>query len=144
MPIFDPMNRRIFTLAIIALTCILAVSCGTGSREPVRPRVASERVVREWKSDLDSGHVPQAIARMAHPAGRRYVAVEAYEMRDEVSRWQRILRGAILSDMVVEIETDSTCRLLVEMDYHDMYLAQTLRVDSVWYLSSFRSRTIGD
>jgi hypothetical protein len=46
--------------------------------------------------------------------------------------------------MIVEIESDSVCRLLVEMDYHDMYLAQTRRVDSTWYLTSFRSRTIGD
>ncbi len=138
------MNGSSFVLRILVLTCGLIVSCGTGSRESVRPRVASQAVVREWKADLDSGKVPHAIARMAHPSGRRYVAVEAYELRDDVARWQRILRGAILSDMIVEIESDSVCRLLVEMDYHDMYLAQTRRVDSTWYLTSFRSRTIGD
>ena len=138
------MNGSSFVLRILVLTCGLIVSCGTGSRESVRPRVASQAVVLEWKADLDSGKVPHAIARMAHPSGRRYVAVEAYELRDDVARWQRILRGAILSDMIVEIESDSVCRLLVEMDYHDMYLAQTRRVDSTWYLTSFRSRTIGD
>jgi hypothetical protein len=46
--------------------------------------------------------------------------------------------------MLVEIESDSICRLLVEMDYHDMYLAQTRRIDSLWYLTSFRSRVLSD
>jgi hypothetical protein len=110
----------------------------------LRPRVASQNVVRAWKSQLDSGNVPQAIALMAHPSGRRYVAVEAYELRDDISRWQRVLHGAVLSDMLVEIESDSICRLLVEMDYHDMYLAQTRRIDSLWYLTSFRSRVLSD
>jgi hypothetical protein len=131
------------------LRCLLALSvmicaCGTGSDMMLRPRVASQNVVRAWKSQLDSGNVPQAIALMAHPSGRRYVAVEAYELRDDISRWQRVLRGAVLSDMLVEIESDSICRLLVEMDYHDMYLAQTRRIDSLWYLTSFRSRVLSD
>lgn len=143
-PILGPMTHPFIHRLCIVVACFTLAACGSSTRNAVQPRFASENVVRVWKSELDSGNVPQAISFMAHPSGRRYVAVEAYELRDDVARWQRILHRAILSDIIVEIETDSSCRLLVEMDYHDMYLAQTHRIDSSWYLTSFRSRMMNE
>jgi hypothetical protein len=91
---------------------------------------------------LDSSRINDAISFMAHPSGRRYVAVESYELRDDVTRWQRILHGAVVSDIVTEVESDSACRLLVEIDYHDMYLVSTMRIANSWYITSVRPRTV--
>ncbi len=138
-------RRRRHLHVLLALCAVLScalMSCGSSAgSENASQRDARATIIR-FKADLDSNLVDDAMELMAHPDGRSYLAVERYELRDEISRLQRVLAHAQLTklDRVdgsdLSSSTDAHCTYIVEFDYQYRYRVECVRVGQRWFVSS--------
>ena len=83
----------LLVLGLIASSCELFV-VGT----PAKPRIIIERsqrtapgVVHLFKAELDSGNTTAATELMVSANGRPLLAVEKYELADDLTRWKSVM-----------------------------------------------------
>jgi len=130
--------------SIVGLTCLLAItSCelftiGGGSRGPVqieRSQRSSAGVAHLITAEIDSGNTVAATELMVHSSGRQLLAVEKFELADEIQRWETIMAGKPISSTVVDTISDSTHKVRITLDYVRTMQFYTLRKGSLWWVT---------
>lgn len=101
-----------------------------------RSQRSSMGVVYLFKEALDSTNVLAATDLMVHSSGRRLLAVERYEINDDVERWRRMMSGKPITEMRADTLSATNHRVHVTMDYIKHFVFSTVRLDDMWYVSS--------
>lgn len=127
----------LLTIAFIASSCELFV-VGT----PAKPRVIIERsqrtapgVVHLFKAELDSGNTTAATELMVSANGRPLLAVEKYELADDLTRWKSVMSGLPISDTRTDTLGDDAHEVTITLDYIRKMKFGTVKRDDVWWIT---------
>lgn len=130
-------------LSILLLFTIACAGCEVfviGS--PGRSRVVIERsqrssagVVHLFKAELDSGNTTAATELMVNSSGRPLLAVEKYELADDLVRWKSVMEGQPISDTRVDTVGQDAHEITVTLDYIRKMNFSALRRDGAWWIT---------
>lgn len=125
------------TIAGIALASCELVVIGGNVRQPVVEvsQRSSAGVVYLFKAELDSNNTAAATELVIHPSGRKLLAVEKYDMRDELARWQRLLLNKPITGVVVDTVDASTHEVEATFDRIRRVAFATKRVQDAWFIT---------
>lgn len=139
--------RRRHTLVGAFVATIALASCelfvvGGGARQ--RAVEVSQRtsigVVYLFKAELDSNNTAAATELILHPSGRRLLAVEKYEMRDDMARWQRLLVGKPITAYAIDTLDQSSHSVETTFDHIRKVRVSTKRIEGTWYITKLADK----
>lgn len=90
-----------------------------------------------FKTELDSNNIPAATQILANPQGVKYLAIEQYEMYDEISRINRLIALKPITSYKLDTLAENSYRIEVEFDYLQNMGFQTRKIDDYWYIVSY-------
>lgn len=111
---------------------------GTGQRRtPIieRSQRTSAGVVHVFKAEIDSGNTTAATELMVGTSGRPLLAVEKYEMADDLVRWRSVMAGIPISETRVDTVSESVHDVTITIDYIRKMQFGTLRKDGQWWIT---------
>ena len=135
-------SPRTSVAAIISATIIL-VGCevfviGTTQRRiaPIeRSQRTSAGVVHVFKAEIDSGNTTAATELMVNATGRPLLAVEKYELADDLVRWRSVMAGVSISETQVDTLSDASHEVTITLDYIRKMRFETLRKEGSWWIT---------
>lgn len=133
-------NKGVFiVLCIAALVtgCELFVVGAPGRSRMVieRSQRSSAGVVHLFKAELDSGNTTAATELMVNNSGRPLLAVEKYELADDLTRWKSIMSGQPISETTIDTIGPEAHDVIVTLDYIRKMNFSTLRRDGSWWIT---------
>ncbi len=141
---------RLPSSVVIALLVSAAATAGCAlfvvgaekkSTSVERSQRSSQSVVYLFKAALDSNNVQAATDLMVHASGRRLLAVERYETRDDVERWRRLMSAKPITETRSDTLSATNHRVHVTVDYIKHFVFLTTRLDdSNWYIASISAQ----
>lgn len=73
---------------------------------------------------------------LAHPSGRRYLAVETYELYDEVARLQRLIACKDITIMKAQVTAENEQSFAMEFGYLKKLSLTTAKIEGEWYITT--------
>ena len=132
--------RALFCLFALALACVGCELFVVGT--PARPRMIIERsqrtaagVVHLFKAELDSGNTTAATELMVSASGRPLLAVEKYELADDLQRWKTVMSGQPISDTRIDTLGPEAHEVFITLDYIRKMNFSTVRRDGLWWVT---------
>lgn len=133
------------TLLFLLSISILLASCelfviGT-KKQPIIEISQSSPVgtVLLFKAKLDSSKVADASSLMLKHNGAQYLAIEKYELFDDLTRLSRVISLKPVTDYRADTVQSETCTVFLEVDYIKKYKFQTLKVSDLWYITAYQN-----
>ena len=125
------------TVASLALAGCELVVIGGKLRQPVVEvsQRSSAGVVYLFKAELDSNNTAAATELVIHPSGRKLLAVEKYDMRDDLARWQRLLLNKPITSVIIDTIDASSHDVEATFDRIRRVAFATKRVQDAWYIT---------
>lgn len=131
---------------VIAGLCLLFLyGCelfviGSAKRKPVQEINQKSPVgtVFLFKTKLDSNKVPDASELFIRSTGEQYIAIEKYELSDEISRLKRLISHKEITGYQADTLSESDCNVKMNFDYNRKVLFITKKLKDDWYIVSFK------
>lgn len=133
--------KRLFcsavVLSVVLTGCELFVIGSSVPRQTIveRSQKTSVGVVHLWSAELDSSSTSAATEFMVHSSGRKLLAMEKYELTDDLARWQRLLRGKPITSWKTDTTTASMHVIDAVYDHLRTVRFTTIALGDVWYIS---------
>lgn len=130
-----------FLLAMFLVTgCELFVIGGGSPRTRVieRNQQSAEGVVYLWKAELDTNNLTAVTELMRHPSGRKFLAVERYELADDLERWRVIMAGKPITSSAVDTLSPTAHTVRAKVDYIRDVTFATIQQDGKWYVANVK------
>ncbi|MEY3386484.1 MAG: hypothetical protein RIR53_1295 [Bacteroidota bacterium] len=132
--------RRTFVMSVLALAltgCELFVIGTTPRRTTVieRSQRSSAGVVHVFKAEIDSGNTTAATELMVSSSGRPLLAVEKYELADDLVRWRSVMASIPISETRIDTVSESVHEVTITLDYIRKMQFGTLRKDGQWWIT---------
>ncbi|CAN5410307.1 hypothetical protein BH10BAC6_BH10BAC6_03860 [soil metagenome] len=126
-------------LATVSITgCELFVVGGSKVKPQIeRSQRSSVGVVYLFKSELDSGNVEAATELLAHASGRKLLAMEKYELKDEVRRLQRLMSSKEVTSTKTDTLSAVAHNVSVQIDYIRTMSFGTTRLNDSWFITKW-------
>ncbi|MCO6466216.1 MAG: hypothetical protein J5I53_06340 [Bradyrhizobiaceae bacterium] len=127
-------------LACLATGCALFTVGGSGYVEPEieRSQRSSAGVVHLWKAELDSGNLAAATELMRRKNGDALLAVERYELADELQRWQKRLGGKPITSTTIDTLSNDQHTVHLKVDYIRTATFTTLSRAGTWFITNIQ------
>lgn len=127
----------ILTLAVLLTSCELFV---IGKRQTVvhidKNQESPVGVVFLWKAELDSNNLTAVTELMRHPSGRQYLALERYELADDIRHWYNIIGGKPITSTVIDTVSAEQHVIHAKIDYIKDVTFSTVKVEEDgWFVS---------
>lgn len=90
-----------------------------------------------FKTELDSNNIPAATQILANPQGVKYLAIEQYEMYDEIARINRLIALKPITSYKLDTLEDNSYKIDVEFDYLQNMGFRTRKIDDYWYIVAY-------
>lgn len=132
----------ILILLISSLTgCELWV-IGGGPREKVIEvnQNTSIGAVYLFKAELDSNNVRGATEVLAQPTGSFYLAIEKYELYEEMERLARIIGQKQITNFKTDTLSETNHKITVNFDYITEVSFTTSKISDNWYITCFQEQ----
>lgn len=130
------------TAALLVSGCELFV-VGGGRRAPQvveRSQRTPIGVVYLFKEELDSNNTMAATELMVHSSGRKLLAVEKFEMKDEMARIQRLIANKPITEWAEDTLSASARDVRITLDHiRKMHFSTMLSGDS-WFISRIHDK----
>ncbi len=129
--------RSVMLSALALCGCELFVIGSTSrAKAPIeRSQRSSAGVVHIFKAELDSGNTTAATEVMVNTSGRALLAVEKYELADDLVRWRSVMAGVPISDTQVDTVSDGEHEVTITLDYIRRMRFATLRRNNQWWIT---------
>jgi hypothetical protein len=128
------------TLSIIICTILLS-SCEmiviTNKKNVISRDISQNSplgAIYLFKTELDSNNISAATQTLATPEGGRYLAIDRYDMYDEIARIKRIIDKMPVTAERSDSLSVNSYRFQVEFDYLRKFSFTTAKIDSYWYI----------
>jgi len=124
-------------LATVSLAgCELFVVGGSKAKPQIeRSQQSSAGVVYLFKAELDSGNAEAATELLAHTSGRKLLAMEKYELKDEVRRLQRLMSSKEITSTKTDTLSAVAHNVSVQIDYIRTMSFGTTRLNNSWFIT---------
>jgi len=129
-------------IATIFLCSCELISIGSSKRQKQIEATQKTAVGAVWlfKAELDSNNINGAMKVLASPQGRLMLAIEKYEMYEEISRFRNIMGNHSFSSFKTDTITDDWLSIKVEADNQKHFKFLTFKVNNLWYVTEFGSK----
>ena len=135
------MKKHLIILGLAAMTLTSCELFVIGKRST--PTIAIEKnqksavgVVHLWKAELDSNNLTAVTELMRHPTGRRYLAVERYELADDIRHWYNVIGSKPITSTVIDTVSAKQHIVHAKVDYIRDVTFSTVRSDNdLWFVS---------
>lgn len=141
------MSTNARTTTLIALSALALSGCelfviGGGRRQEVVEisQRSSVGVVYLFKAELDSNNTTAATELVVHSSGRKLLAVEKYELRDDMARWQRLLVHKPITGHAIDTVDPSTHVVDATFDRIRHVRFNTKQIDDAWFITRIVDR----
>lgn len=119
--------------------CELFVIGSSAGRKPIeRTQKSAEGVVHLWKAELDTGNLQAMTELMLHSSGRSLLAIERYELADELEQWRNLIGGKPITSTVSDTLSESSQNVTITVDYIRDVNFWTLNKHGLWYIVSVK------
>jgi len=128
-------------IASLLLTgCELFVIGGGSPRTRVieRNQQSAEGVVYLWKAELDTNNLTAVTELMRHASGRKFLAVERYELADDLERWRVIMAGKPITSSAVDTVSPTSHTVRAKVDYIRDVTFSTILQDGKWFVTNVK------
>jgi hypothetical protein len=127
----------IICLAVCAGGCELFV-IGT-KKEPVVEvnQNSALGAVYLFKAELDSNNIRAATEIFANPGGQPILAIDKYEMFDELDRIRRLIGDKPITLVETDSLSLSTLEVNIEFDYLRTLKFTTAKISDNWYIINY-------
>ena len=132
------------TLALLAITILFGgcelIVLGTAKKQKQTVEINQKTplgTVYLFKSELDSNDIPSATRLLAHPEGKPYLAIEKYDIYDDIARLRRVMGTKPITDVKSDSLTDKTFKISLELNYIKTISFMTERIKDNWYIVSY-------
>jgi hypothetical protein len=95
-------------------------------------------VVYMFKSELDSNNVRGATEILAQPSGSFYLAIEKYDMFEEMERMARIIGRKPITDFKTDTVSATSHKITVHFDYITEVNFTAEKISNNWYITDYR------
>ncbi|MFN5309316.1 MAG: hypothetical protein ACK5C0_07660 [Candidatus Kapaibacterium sp.] len=129
--------KYIFAIVFILLFsgCEVFVFGTKRTYEPEPTRETSVGTVYLFKAELDSINARAAAGLLVRPTGDPILALERYEMEDDIARMGRILYGMPITRVKTDTLTANSHRLLCEFNYMKNISFSAIRIRNKWFIT---------
>ncbi|MBK9249588.1 MAG: hypothetical protein IPM69_16095 [Ignavibacteria bacterium] len=129
------MKHTIFILLILALTGCEIFTVGS-KRPPVQEinQRTSVGAVYLFKSELDSNNTPAATEVLARPNGNQLLAIEKYELYDEMNRLGRLIAKKPITLTRTDTISTTLQHVKLEFNYQKKMTFTTQKIADSWYI----------
>lgn len=90
-----------------------------------------------FKAELDSFNMIGATQLLANQNGKKYLAVERYDMQYDVNRFQRFLSNRPITFYKSDTIALNLQNVIIEFDYRWKYKFSTLMLGDKWYITNY-------
>jgi hypothetical protein len=124
-------------LSMMMLTACELFVIGGATRQPVVEisQRTSAGVVHLFKAELDSSNTAAATELVIHGSGRKLLAIEKYDMRDEMARWQRLLATKPITSYTIDTVDAATHDVEAVFDRIRYVRFSTKLVQDAWFIT---------
>lgn len=124
---------------LLASCELFVIGGGTRSNTRIeRSQRSSVGVAYLFKAELDSSNTTAATELMRHSSGRVLLAVEKFELADDLQRWKTLMATKPITSTVVDTLSDSTHSVRLTLDYLRTLQFSTLRYQNVWWVTKIQ------
>ena len=135
--------KKIILILIFTLTfsgCELYV-IGTKQEKPIDiDQNSSIGVVYMFKTELDSNNLRGASQVLAPEVGDYYLAIERYDMFEEINRIQRIIAEKPITSFMTDTLSEYAHNIVVHFDYLTEVNFTTKKISNNWYITDYSER----
>lgn len=104
---------------------------------PDLDQASAEGVVHLFKTELDSNNVFAALHVLCND-DRPLLAVEKYEMQEEIARVGRLMGGKKITKMRIDTLSQTKHFVRMECNYTKEFGFTTIKLDDGWYIAAIR------
>ncbi len=128
----------IFTVLLISGCEVFVIGAKEQKREVIDYNQKTPLgAVYLFKTELDSNNIPAATQILANPKGEKYLAIEQYEMYDEIARINRLIALKPITSYKLDTLPDNQMRINIELDYLKYMGFTTRKIDDYWYIVGY-------
>lgn len=122
---------------MVVLTACELFVIGGSVRQPVVEisQRTSVGVVHLFRAELDSNNTAAATELIIHGSGRKLLAIEKYDMRDEMARWQRLLSTKPITSYTIDTVDAATHDVEAVFDRIRYVRFSTKLVQDAWFIT---------
>ncbi|MFN8360801.1 MAG: hypothetical protein U0264_12885 [Candidatus Kapaibacterium sp.] len=126
------------TLVIVSFLAVAGCEVFTvGSKRPPVQEINQRSAVGAvylFKSELDSNNAPAATEVLARPNGRQLLAIEKYELYDEMNRLGRLIAKKPITLTRTDTISTTMQHVKLEFDYQKKMTFTTQKIADSWFI----------
>lgn len=132
-----PILRSALFLSSMSFVGCALFTIGGSPAKPVieRSQRSSVGVVYLFKAELDSGNADAATDLLAHPSGRMLLAMERYDLTEDVRRLQRLMANKEITSTKTDTLSAVAHNVSVQIDYIRTMTFGTTRLKDAWFIT---------
>lgn len=90
-----------------------------------------------FKSELDSNNIKAASELLLQSNGAPYMAIQKYELFDELSRLKRIIGGKPVTSYAADSLSPVNYTVKMEIDYLKLMTFSAMKVNDAWFITNY-------
>lgn len=107
-------------------------------RQIERSQRTAPGVVHLFKAELDSGNTTAATELLRNSAGRPLLAIEKYDLADDLVRWKTIMNGKVITETTVDTVSATVRNVRVTIDYIRTMQFTTTTSQDLWWITKIQ------
>ena len=129
--------------ALVATGCELFVvgSAQRRQRQIERSQRTAPGVVHLFKAELDSGNTTAATELLRNPSGGALLAIEKFELADDLVRWKTVMAGKAITETSVDTVSATAHNVRIAVDYIRVMQFTTIRSNDLWWITRVQDVT---
>ena len=129
--------------ALVATGCELFVvgSAQRRQRQIERSQRTAPGVVHLFKAELDSGNTTAATELLRNPSGGALLAIEKFELADDLVRWKTVMAGKAVTETTVDTVSAAAHNVRIAVDYIRVMQFTTIRSNDLWWITRVQDVT---
>lgn len=129
--------------ALVATGCELFVvgSAQRWQRQIERSQRTAPGVVHLFKAELDSGNTTAATELLRNPSGGALLAIEKFELADDLVRWKTVMAGKAITETTVDTVSATAHNVRIAVDYIRVMQFTTIRSNDLWWITRVQDVT---
>ena len=131
-------NIKYIILVLLVLSGCELITIGSKKPKPIEVSQKTPiGTVLLFKTELDSNNIPAATRILAKSDGKQFLAIQKYELYDEVARLQRLISNKKITAVKSDSLTESSYKVRVELDYLKSISFTTSKIKDFWYITDY-------
>lgn len=123
-------------LALLAGCDVFHLGSDRAPQLPDLDQMTARGTVMLFKAELDNNNIAAATRILARDSGVPYLAIEKYEMQNEIARLGRRLANRAITALSIDTLSTEKYKLHTEFSWIKEVTFTTVRMDGLWYIIS--------